>query len=291
MTDKDVFDDLNFNEINLIINGWVERFPCIKGISLFRIKDKALNKSDPNQKRGYAFIFQVPAMEMGNDEYDEYYEWEASVHLSDIQHLLPLIYKPSSKNHNKDKWRVLTIPPEPGDKFDFRLDEDGLIISVSGALLYDLVDSSTEKQLYPAESDHKDPAGNPYTEAIKKGPINDISISKDENLTWKEISITFINDSEIHVQFKATGVTRTYGMAGFMDKRSKKPINAWTTLRASSKNGGKMLFDFESRKTIEKLAQAIRKKIRELFPNIKGDPIPLNKSFYQTDFHLRTTIE
>jgi hypothetical protein len=133
-----------------------------------------------------------------------------------------------------------------------------------------------------------------------KNPATDISISKDKRLKWQDITITFLNDNEIHFQFGQDNVTRNYKDAGFVDGRGgrsgKMPITAWGILLKSSKNGGEIPWlAFQERRKVEKHVQVIRKIFRNLFPGIdpKTDPIPLDKKNqqYKTAFHLKPPPE
>jgi len=131
------------------------------------------------------------------------------------------------------------------------------------------------------------------------GNKDEISISKDENLKWNDITVTFINENEIHVQFKHENVTRHYNNVGFGDHRGgghgKNPIQAWLTLFEMSKRGGAISWEFTTRKKIEKIAQKIRKKFRALFPGIdlSTDPVPIASSnnVYKTTFLLKPPSE
>jgi hypothetical protein len=91
-------------------------------------------------------------------------------------------------------------------------------------------------------------------------------------LNWNEIKITFIDEFTILIQFKDDAESRKFDRAGFKDQKTNKPIKAWKSWYEASKTSG-LKFTFDDRKIKEKRAQEIRKKLKELFPKVKGNPI------------------
>ena len=123
--------------------------------------------------------------------------------------------------------------------------------------------------------------------------VENAEISSDKNLKWKDITITFLSDVEMHIQFKEDGkgknVTRRFDHIGFGDGRKGNdvPIQAWTVLYYAAKEQS-IPHTFNNRSQIESNVKTIRQKLKHLFPNIEEDPIPhiKNDSSYHFAFHL-----
>ena len=122
--------------------------------------------------------------------------------------------------------------------------------------------------------------------------VNDISISRDDNMTWADITVTVLSDVELHFQWKNGSVTRTYDLLGFQNKKSGLPINAWKMLVKVAEKG-QIPWAFKTRKQVEKIAQTLRKKFKALFPMVEGDPITINSAsnVYEFSFKLKPQIE
>ncbi len=123
-------------------------------------------------------------------------------------------------------------------------------------------------------------------------PFNDISISRDANMTWNDITVTVLSDVELHFQWKTENVTRRYNLLGFEDKRTGNPIKAWTILLKAAETG-QIPWAFKTRKQVEKIAQTLRKNFKALFPMVQGDPVPINSAseVYEFSFKLKPQIE
>jgi hypothetical protein len=123
-------------------------------------------------------------------------------------------------------------------------------------------------------------------------PVNDISISRESNLAWDDITIMVISDVELFIQWPNGSVTRSYELLGFKDQRTGKPITAWASMLNAAEKG-QIPWTFETRKKVEKYAQTLRQKFRDLFPEVPGEPIPINskKSAFEFSFHLKPPIE
>lgn len=122
-------------------------------------------------------------------------------------------------------------------------------------------------------------------------PIDDIAISDDPNICWKDITVTVLSDVELHFQWHKNSVSRRYDLLGFKDGRSGNQIQAWKILLGAAKNG-EIPFAFETRKMVEKPAEILRKKFKLLFPKVDGDPVPLNRvaKCYEFSFKLKRQI-
>jgi len=113
-------------------------------------------------------------------------------------------------------------------------------------------------------------------------PDNDGVISKDKNIKWKDITISFLNEVEMHIQFKEDGngknVTRRFDHLGFGDGRQNNdvPIKAWELFLGAAKEQ-KIPHTFNNRSQIESTVKTIRQRLKQLFPNIEEDPVPHNK--------------
>ena len=104
---------------------------------------------------------------------------------------------------------------------------------------------------------------------------NSIVISDDPSLKWKDITVTML-EHELLFQFKNGGVTRPYELTGFADKRTGGTNSAWEELKKTAEKG----FISTTRKDkamLEKRAGEIRRAFRNLFPGIKGDPVPWDR--------------
>ena len=118
-------------------------------------------------------------------------------------------------------------------------------------------------------------------------------ISSDRNLEWKDITISFLSDVEMHIQFKEEGhgknITRRFDHLGFGDGRKNNdvPIQAWHLFFHAAKEQ-KIPHLFENRRIVEAAVKTLRQKLRKLFPNIAEDPVPHNKkdSSYHFAFHF-----
>jgi len=118
-------------------------------------------------------------------------------------------------------------------------------------------------------------------------------VSDDSSLDWQDITISFVSDWEIHIQFSdKPGITRRYDQAGFDDKRNGKSIAAWDVFKEAAYKR-EIPFSFENRKNVEKKAGNIRDRLRRLFPSIPGDPVPIDKKegVYKFAFRLRPLVD
>ncbi len=124
----------------------------------------------------------------------------------------------------------------------------------------------------------------------KKEAITDIAITRDKDLKWENIKITFLSDVEFHIQYKSDSITRSFKHAGFENKKNSLPIQSWQILKKAAEKNSAIPYDFKTRNKVEKIAQNLRSKFRTLFPGIdsKTDPVPIDSKnkVYRFTFHL-----
>lgn len=124
-----------------------------------------------------------------------------------------------------------------------------------------------------------------------------LPISSDPSLKWSDITMRFLNDNELHIQFyegpKALNITRRFDQLGFGDGRRNKDIwvNAWSLLLKAAKNKS-IPHTFENRKIIESSVTALRKRLKAMFPTIQENPIPHSKKSkeYRLSFNCSAYI-
>ncbi len=132
-------------------------------------------------------------------------------------------------------------------------------------------------------------------------------------LAWdKDVSIIFLSEERVQVKRGDVFATMNYAEFGFEDKRNGKPDQAWVLLREMAENKGvlqkpdrrvpevilKVARDREKElhralevqarqwaKT-QKHVETIRKRLREHFQILDGDPVPATAAGYQTAFQL-----
>jgi hypothetical protein len=119
----------------------------------------------------------------------------------------------------------------------------------------------------------------------------EIAISSDTTFKWEDITITFIDDNEVLIQFPQGSRTRDFVKAGFSDRRSGKPVKAWSALLEAAENNRGLVYGTTTRRDVEKRAQDLRNRLRNLFPGISkdDDPVKLNpqKKSYDFNFNLK----
>jgi hypothetical protein len=132
-------------------------------------------------------------------------------------------------------------------------------------------------------------------------------------LAWdKDVSIIFLSEERVQVKRGDEYSTLNYAEFGFEDKRNGKPDQAWVLLREMAENKGVLRKperhvpeavlkpardrDKELHRALEvqarqwaktqKHVETIRKRLREHFRILDGDPIPSTAAGYQTAFQL-----
>jgi len=116
-------------------------------------------------------------------------------------------------------------------------------------------------------------------EAGKDAGDGFLPISLDKSLKWSDITIKFLNENEIHIQFKegakALNITRRFDQIGFGDGRKGGdiPVLSWKLFYMFAEKGS-IIHSFENRSAVESSVKDLRKKLRAMFPSIEEDPIP-----------------
>ena len=91
---------------------------------------------------------------------------------------------------------------------------------------------------------------------------NIVPIKTGPSIKWADVKITFISDEEILVQHGGEREHRKFKHAGFEDGRDGKPIGPWAVFREAALSGGHIPFNFDNRRDVEKIAQALNKKLK-----------------------------
>jgi hypothetical protein len=115
------------------------------------------------------------------------------------------------------------------------------------------------------------------------------------NLSWKDIHIMV---ADVTMQVSAGRLKRDYTFeeAGFRDNRSEAtPDQTWGLLKAFAMRGGTLpaqdgLLDDAMRKNLKKPVGELRKRLKDLIPDIKGNPVSSRKHVggYVTNFMIYT---
>lgn len=122
-----------------------------------------------------------------------------------------------------------------------------------------------------------------------------LPVTSDQNLTWSDITINFLSDTEIHIQFQEGGkpesVTRRFNQVGFGDGRKEYavPVTSWNLLFEAASRGT-IPHTYENRSIVESTVKDLRKRLRGMFPAIKGDPVPHVKSDGRYSLHSALSI-
>ncbi len=109
-------------------------------------------------------------------------------------------------------------------------------------------------------------------------------------LKWTGITATFLNENEILFQFSGDSFEKDYRQLGFADGRNGQPRKSWTCFLDASTQDGKIRYSMLNRPAVEKDVEFLRKKLRELFPDVDGDPIPHNSGCYNFEIHLKNNF-
>lgn len=111
-----------------------------------------------------------------------------------------------------------------------------------------------------------------------------------DSVHWANVKIIFISDYEILVQYGEKSASRQFNNAGFENRKNGKPIQAWTIFCAAASNKNRCIpFKFKTRKTVEKVAQELNKKLLALFPDMRKQPVQLTKE--KTAYHFAFQLE
>ncbi len=125
-----------------------------------------------------------------------------------------------------------------------------------------------------------------------------IPIAVPEGTGWNQIVISFVNEHTVQIRYPGNTEHRSFDEMGFSDLRRAdspeyQPSKLWRILRAFAEHHGEIVFQdstgaFSSPEKVKKWVSQIRKKLREVFPTLQGDPFhPYNKVHgYKTRFTL-----
>jgi hypothetical protein len=118
----------------------------------------------------------------------------------------------------------------------------------------------------------------------------DKSMPKDADLKWGGITATFLTETEILFQYGGTSTEKDFTQLGFADGRNGKPRKSWNCFLEASTNDCQILYSLANRAAVEKDVEFIRKKLRERFPEVGGDPIPHKSGCYKFEIHLKNSF-
>lgn len=110
------------------------------------------------------------------------------------------------------------------------------------------------------------------------------------DLKWGGITATFLNETEILFQYSGESMEKNYKQLGFEDGRNGKPIKAWDDFMEASRIDGQIRYPLSKRSAVEKRVEFIRKKLKEFFPGVEGDPLPHKSEYYKFEIHVKNNI-
>ena len=267
----------------------------INGNRVFKIKYKDINIEGIERLFKREFdnaIIQYPEL--------RYYKWASNSSCAHIHEDLGFIIKCDPDNKIKKaqfifEWQWYQIEPgqdilKPNNRSnDFVEDNTGIVLyeQESKAQVNNTSSVFSQNRFIHSFSNDNTSANpvlatNNESEKNENNPQakQEFVISKKSDLQWNDITVFVVSDFELRFHPKGkTAITREYKDLGFEDKRSSNPVQAWTILiEALRQNRGEIPYHLNNKKKIEKIAQELRKKIKGLFPNIKGNPILFDKS-------------
>jgi hypothetical protein len=104
-----------------------------------------------------------------------------------------------------------------------------------------------------------------------------------DDLKWKELNITFSNNGDaLLISARKLQETVHFAQAGFLDGRKKNlPDKNWIFLKRLAGTKGRISdtdpkLEGQFKKNMDKYAQTVRARLKAMFPNIVGDPLPLD---------------
>jgi hypothetical protein len=116
--------------------------------------------------------------------------------------------------------------------------------------------------------------------SVRVGPSRP-NVSTTGAQAWSDLTITFLSDERVMIEFRGTRETRSYGEMGFDDQRGGRPRLAWIGLREMSDENGK------PRQMDKKRAQEIRSLLKRHF-SVDSDPLHYQQGLgYSARFKLR----
>lgn len=285
MLSENIFPELHIDKMKSIAEGWAINHPAVEKICLFRgLED-------------YEFDYWIVVV--GPDELEP---WVASLN----DYLPSTSGKKNPKDHLAEcfteerfitaQWMVYRVPQDWYDDGSWAYEKDqyidgrevpiGEVYCVSPKselVLYQRTDNDETSEMCAENGpDNK-------LNLNKKYPNTVVPIKTGEDVRWNDITVSFLGDDEILVQFGQESFERKYSNAGFQDGRDGKPISSWRILCEAFKR--KLIpFKLENRKTVEKTVQTLNNKFSSLFPDLLEHPIRLTlaKDGYNFAFQIKS---
>lgn len=114
--------------------------------------------------------------------------------------------------------------------------------------------------------------------------------SSKTDLKWGGITATFLNENEILFQYSGESKEKNYKQLGFENLKNGNPRKPWYYFLNASKDNGQIHYQFNDRSKVEKHVEFIRKKLKELFPGVAGDPLPHKTSCFRFNIHIKNNL-
>ena len=113
----------------------------------------------------------------------------------------------------------------------------------------------------------------------KETRLDVIPFSVPTGTEWKHVFISFVNEHTVQIRVGKLSEHRSFDEMGFSDarKNGELPIELWGIFRMFAQMQGEVSWGesqaaFSNPERVKKYVSEIRKKMKALFPNIKGDP-------------------
>ncbi len=98
-----------------------------------------------------------------------------------------------------------------------------------------------------------------------------VTLTAPTGTTWADVDIQFLSDHRIRLTIHQESSVLSYAEAGFCNKKSNNPNNAWCLLRVLAEKGGKIVPSSNPDPKVVKTIQAMRKLLKRL-AQLKDDP-------------------
>ncbi|MCF8110891.1 MAG: hypothetical protein K9J85_05335 [Desulfobacteraceae bacterium] len=271
MADQNLFPALLIPLFVKQANLWAEQFPAILSIHLFRMSGQTtflyllFFEFEPSAKESPSITVEIQDLLNWSDESCMHVE-------SDI----PALYKHQA-DFKREEWACYC-----GTNNELAYWQD---CSLAWVCLFDAREA-------PIKNNSK---------SAFKGNVDEkgfLPISSDQGLRWNDITISFLSDTELHIQYKEDmkprNITRSFDKIGFGDGRKggHVPVKSWWVFLQAAKEE-KIPHSFENRRLVESIIKDLRSKLRAMFPGVSEDPIPHNRAdnSYHFAFHLKPPSE
>src|ERR1035437_2588353 len=146
-------------------------------------------------------------------------------------------------------------------------------------------DKADKRVPNPAEQNISEPEPRPMEATNERAGAG----SDRRAANWEDVQIIFLSDERVQIRNVSQTETRNYAELGFADGRSKKPNQAWVTLRTMAQEDGLIRDGSKIGRAwpkVEKRMQEIRKALRDHF-DISADPLPfVSGAGYQACFRI-----